>query len=150
MSTARGQALGRRHRARALEVEHNALLAGVELAELAAGAITQRRPRAHHVALGRLDFDDLGAEVGEQPRAVRAGDRRREIEDPQARQCFFHLAFPPVADGGRFDGLGVLRKGALRAKRWQDQSAAVESRSSGATTPVPTASAIDHGDAPAG
>jgi len=73
-----------------LQVEDDALLAGVELAEGGAGAVAQRRARPHHVALGRLQLDHLGAEIGQKPRAMRPGDRRREIDDPHTVQRAFH------------------------------------------------------------
>ena len=37
--------------------------------------------RAHGVALGGLDLDDLGAEIGEQPAAERPRDGRADLED---------------------------------------------------------------------
>ena len=45
--------------------------------------VVGERPReARHLAAGRLDLDDVGAEVGEQHRAVRPGERLREVDDP--------------------------------------------------------------------
>ena len=41
---------------------------------------------AHGVAVGRLDLDDLGAEVGEQAPAERAGDRRAHLQHAHAGQ----------------------------------------------------------------
>ena len=45
----------------------------------AARAVAQRWPVPQLVALGILDLDDVGAEAGEQPRAVRT-DRIRHVE----------------------------------------------------------------------
>src|SRR6266446_10797849 len=67
-------------RIRRFEVERDALLAGVELTEAGAGAVAQRRPGAHHVAVGRFDLDHFGAEIGEHAGTVGAGDRGGEIE----------------------------------------------------------------------
>src|SRR5262245_63738798 len=53
------------HCAFSLEVEHDALLAGIELAEVAAGAAAQRQAGAHHVALWRFDLDHLRTKVSE-------------------------------------------------------------------------------------
>jgi len=46
--------------------------------------VAQRRPLAHVVAFGRLDLQDVGAHVGAEARAVRAGQHDREIEHPEA------------------------------------------------------------------
>ena len=67
-----------------LQVEREAALAGVELAEIGALAVAQRRAQAHVVALGRFDLQHVGAHVGEQARAVRAGQHDREVEDAEA------------------------------------------------------------------
>ena len=80
----------------AFEVEHDAFLAGVELAEVAAGAVAQWQSRAHHIACRRLDLDHLGTEVRHEACAVRAGNGGREIEHAQARVCFHHLASLPT------------------------------------------------------
>src|SRR6478609_821913 len=74
-----------RYCGRGLKVKHDTLFAGIELTKIAAAATAQGWPRAHHVALRRLDLDHFGAEVSEQPRAVRTGDGRREIKNAQAR-----------------------------------------------------------------
>ena len=39
---------------------------------------------AGEVAVGRLDLHDVGAEVGEQQRAVGPGDHRGEVDDAHA------------------------------------------------------------------
>ncbi len=43
-----------------------------------------RAPAAGRIALGRLDLDDVRAEIAEEHRAVRAGEDRRAVDDPQA------------------------------------------------------------------
>ena len=88
-----------------LQVEDDALLAGVELAEGGAGAVAQRRARPHHVALGGFELDHLGAEIGQQPRAMRPGDRRREIHDPQAVEGAGHLRPNPGCHCERSDAI---------------------------------------------
>ena len=74
-----------------LEVEDDAALACIQLPEIGAGALPDRHPRAHHVTFRRLDLDDVRTEVGEQPRAMGAGDGRREIENTEAAECRCHL-----------------------------------------------------------
>ena len=82
---------------RRLQIEDEALLAGIELPEAGAGAVSQRRARAHHVAFGRLDLDHLGAEIGQQPGAMRTGDRRREIEHAKPVQgAAIHAILQPL------------------------------------------------------
>ena len=71
---------------RVLEVERDRLLAAVDRSEVLAVAAVHRRPLAHRVALGRLDLDDLGAEVGEQHAAERAGGDLAELDDLEARE----------------------------------------------------------------
>ena len=41
----------------------------------------RRSPAAGRITLGRLDLDDVGTEVGEDHRAVRAGEDGREVDD---------------------------------------------------------------------
>ena len=49
------------------------------------GNVVRKRPQpARVVAVRRLDLDDLGAEVSQQFRAVRARDPLREIDDADA------------------------------------------------------------------
>ncbi len=81
-----------------LEVEHDGALVAVEVGE--DGAEARRRERrhgAHAVALGRLDLDDLGAEVAQDLRAVGAEDDRGQVEDAQAFEQGDH-AGPPGED----------------------------------------------------
>src|SRR5262245_46722564 len=86
-----------------LEVENHAALAGVELTEVARHSVAQRRTRAHYVALGRFDLDDIRTEVSEQPRAMRAGNGRGKINDAQANALF--MIFYPRSYAGRLIGL---------------------------------------------
>ena len=90
------QPRGQRRLLVAFEVEHDAALAavdgGVESAAVGVGLIAVERAReANRIAAGRLDADHLGAELGEQLRAV--GDRTpgRDLNDAQAlerrRRC---------------------------------------------------------------
>src|SRR5207302_7648933 len=127
----RDQPLDDLDRLRSLQVEDDALLPRVELAEGSAGAVAQRRARPHHVALGRFELDHLGAEIGQEPRAMRPGDRRREIDDPQAvegavhfwfsrdtsrdRDCFASLAMTTQALSLRG---AQRRRNLVPAKRW--------------------------------
>ena len=66
-----------------LEVERDAFLVAVDAEEVRALAFEKRRaPRSRVVALaGLLDLDDARAHVGEQHRAVRAGQHAREVEN---------------------------------------------------------------------
>ena len=75
------------HPLRRFQVEHQALLADIELTEHRAAAVAHRRADSHRLALGGFDLDDLGAHIGQHPRAVRAGDRGRKIEDAQALEA---------------------------------------------------------------
>ena len=102
-----------------LEVEHDAALRAVDAGEVAAVvmlgvALRERAAVAGEVALRRFDLDHVGAEVGEQHRAERAGQRGGEVDDadvgertaPRGQrrhrsfvsECVVHLVVPrPVA-----------------------------------------------------
>jgi hypothetical protein len=85
----RGELLDDRDGLRVFQVQRQAALAGVELAEIGAvtlsrGVGAQRVPQAHVVALGRLDLDDVGPQVGKQARAVGAGKHDGEVEHAHA------------------------------------------------------------------
>ncbi len=74
-----------------LEVEHDAALVAVDAGEVAAvrplAVLPRERPAvARHVPGRRLDLDHVRAEVGQQHRAERPGQRLRGVDDPQARQ----------------------------------------------------------------
>ena len=70
-----------------LEIEDDALLAAVQIAEE-----HRRRPvgepdLAARIAVGRLDLDDLGAVIGEGEREIRARQEYRKIDDAQTRRA---------------------------------------------------------------
>ena len=69
-----------------VQVEHDSPFARIAVEEerraFRVGAV---RP-AGGVARGRLDLDHVGAEVGKQLAAVRAGDALGEFDDPQTRE----------------------------------------------------------------
>ena len=74
-------------------VRRDALLAVVEIGEPAAGLrVDHRRKGAGRIAVGRLDLDDLGAEIGKQPRGIGAGRQGPQLDDPvrreRTRHCF--------------------------------------------------------------
>src|SRR6266446_4060761 len=70
------------------EIERHAALAHVDAHEvrrlILAPGLELDVAAARVVALAPLDLDDVGAEVGEQARAVRAREHAREVEDPEA------------------------------------------------------------------
>jgi hypothetical protein len=76
-----------------LQVQHDAALAAIEVAEehaLAALAEPDVTPR---IAIARrLDLDHLGAVIGHHLREVRARQEQREVEDPHALEL--HQAAP--------------------------------------------------------
>ncbi len=57
-------------------------------------------PATGRIALGRLDLDDVGAEIAEEHRAVRAGEDRRRVDDPQAGERTRPGRGWHVGDGG--------------------------------------------------
>ncbi|CPP13640.1 Uncharacterised protein [Bordetella pertussis] len=70
-----------------LQVERDARLAAVEVAEQHAGAALAVSQAAQPVAGRRFDLDDLGAHLAQQAGAVRAGDALAEVQYGDARQC---------------------------------------------------------------
>ena len=70
--------LGMRH------VEADVALARVLLHEVARQAVDARVGEPGHVAVGRLDLDDLGPEVAQHPRAMGATEHAGEIEHAHA------------------------------------------------------------------
>jgi len=75
-----------------------ALVAGVERPPRR-DAVDLLAPLPHRVAGRRLDFYDLGTQIGEQPRAERRGDEMANLENAQARQravwgSFEHVLIP--------------------------------------------------------
>ena len=73
---------------RRLEVHRDALLVPVDREEVGALALGPQEGRPHHahgIASPRiLDLDHLRSEIGEEHRAVRAGQHAREVEDAHA------------------------------------------------------------------
>src|SRR5882757_7130566 len=78
-------------------VRRDALLAVVEVSEPAAAAVDQRRKGAVGIAAGRLDLDDLGAEVGEQARRIGGRRQGADLDDADARQASLHSATAALA-----------------------------------------------------
>ena len=71
---------------RLLQVQHHRLLAPVECGKVFTEALAQRRPLAHGIALGRLDFGDRSAKVRQQHAAKRAGRDMAKLDDLDAVQ----------------------------------------------------------------
>jgi len=71
-----------------LQVEQDRALVAVEVYELArhTGAAAALGHGAQQVAAGRLDFDHVGAIVGEGAAADRADNDGRQIDDPDSRE----------------------------------------------------------------
>ncbi len=63
------------------------------------GADPWRAPAARPIALGRLDLDDIGAQVAEQHGAVGPGQHGRAIDDPEAGQRSWRRPLRPVVSG---------------------------------------------------
>ena len=94
----------------ALQVEHQAALVAVERGEAHALAVADRRRGAAHVAARRLDLDHVGAHVGEQRAAQRAGDEVRQLDDADAGERLAHC----ILQARLVDDLLVHRHLALR------------------------------------
>ncbi len=69
-----------------LQIEREGALAAIGAEEEAGFARQARRELPQHVALRRFDLDDIGAEIGEQRAAVRAGEIAAQIEDGDAAE----------------------------------------------------------------
>ena len=67
-----------------LQVDAHVALAGVLLNVEARQSVAHDPEQARHVSGGRLDLDDVCAEVGEQASGERPGDEARQIDDPQS------------------------------------------------------------------
>jgi hypothetical protein len=76
------------------QIDGDAALAAVLLAEERSETVAFLSPPARTVAGRRLDLDDVGAEVGEHPRAMRAGHIPAEVNDTDTVECPRHQAFP--------------------------------------------------------
>jgi hypothetical protein len=84
--------------ARAAQVEAHALFTAVVHGEVDALPADERRHPPRLLAAGRLDLDDVGAEVREQQAAARSGLEPRELEHPHAVETVGHHrppALPP-------------------------------------------------------
>jgi hypothetical protein len=78
---------------RRLEIEDDALLAGVVERIDQADTVLVRRNLSHQVAaVARFDLDHFGAAVGEQARARRAGHHGGEVDDDDPFQRTLHRA----------------------------------------------------------
>ena len=71
---------------RLLEIDRDAALAALDRHRLQRHAVGEQAHLAHRVALGRLDLDDLGAEVGQQPATGRAGEGVAQLDHAHAGQ----------------------------------------------------------------
>jgi hypothetical protein len=69
---------------RRFQIENQAVLADIELAEGGREAVADRRAGPHRLAFGGFDLDHLCSHVGKHPRAMRAGDRGRKIQYAKA------------------------------------------------------------------
>ena len=79
------------NRFRSLQVQHQAALAGVELAVGGAGAVAVGRAVAHQLALGGFDLDHLRTGIAEQAGAIGAGDGGGEVEHAQLGEGTGHM-----------------------------------------------------------
>ena len=103
----RGHLLERREALGRLQIERHRALVPVPQHERRALAAHERRRAAHVVpALGVFDLDNVGAVVGEDHRAVRAGEVDGEVQHPEVLQGhghgsapFFDCAAPSVSRG---------------------------------------------------
>ena len=87
-------------RVRRFQIENEAFLADIELAEGGAEQPLRTGGRVRIVSPSAgLDLDDLRAHVGEHPRAMRAGNRGRKIEHAKALKalCQIPLIVSPLS-----------------------------------------------------
>ncbi len=80
-----------------LEVEDDRALVAIDELPPQAFAVARVAPcqAAEGVAVGALDLDDVGAEVGEVASAVGTGEHGRQVEDAQRRRAAAGMACPP-------------------------------------------------------
>src|SRR3546814_16839225 len=72
---------------RSAEVGRQAALVAVDAEIIDADVAVERPPGADHLAFTRgLDLHDIGAEVAENHRAERPGERARQVEDAKRLQ----------------------------------------------------------------
>ena len=57
----------------------------------------------------RLDLDHVRAEIGEEPRAMRPGDRRREVEYANAVEGVHRRSLPETPQMGCEQGVNVKK-----------------------------------------
>ncbi len=88
-----GEVGGELRAARGRQVDADVALAGVLLHEVRRLPVDARRGEAGQVARRWLDLDDVGAEVGEHPRAVRPGQHAREVEDTNVKGQPWHRRY---------------------------------------------------------
>src|SRR4029077_3850848 len=90
-------------------------------------AVDERPDRAHEVApTGKLDLDDLGAEIGEQRRGERRADAGAEIEHADAGERAHRARYPARGAGcqGAQRTRGSPRTRSARMLRWISEVAA--------------------------
>jgi hypothetical protein len=91
----RGDAQQRLARLRPLQIEDKALLVAVDVEEIGRHArVSHWADAAHHLAFGRLDLDDLRAEIAEDLRRHRPQDCDRQVDNPDPRQRPRHAQSP--------------------------------------------------------
>ena len=115
------------------EAEQRAVVAGLDVG-------SRCRPPAQRIAFGRLDFDDLGAAVGEQLRAVGAGDPDGQVDDGVAVERRLHCVMSWSSSrfdllsrnsGGNFASLSLTES----ARPASIASPSMKSPASGRTVP---------------
>ncbi len=72
--------------ARLLQVQHDALLAAIQVPKEHRRRAVRDSDLTARIALGRLDLDDLGAVIREREREIRARQEHREIDDAKSRE----------------------------------------------------------------
>ena len=87
------QALGR------FQIQHQAVLADIELAEDGRAIVADRRAGPHRLAFLGFDLDDLRAHIGEHSGTMRSGNGGRKIEDAQAGEAACQI--PLIGSGYR-------------------------------------------------
>jgi hypothetical protein len=72
--------------ARLFEIERDRTLSTIQRGEILAEAVRMRGPVPEHVAILRLDLDDVGPHIGQEHSAKRAGSDIAEFGDEDARK----------------------------------------------------------------
>ncbi len=78
------QPMNKLDRISGFQVKRKTALSRVELTEISAVPVAERRAQPHVIAFRRLDLDDVGTDVGKQPCAIRARQHDRKIEHAHA------------------------------------------------------------------